>query len=127
MLDGIQINNDVDFNSNEALNIKAHVRSDDPIGTDLVAGKFWYNTTSNSLNYYNGTNVIILNNSFATYTHNQGVAASVWNIEHNLNRYVQITIVDSGGNVVEGAESYDDLNNITIEFGAPFSGKAYLT
>jgi len=114
MLDGLKINNNVNFNDNQALNLRVEILTDDP--TVLVTARLWYNSTSNSLNYYNGTDVIVLNNAFATYTHTQGVAASVWNIEHNLNRYVQITIVDSGGNVVEGAESYDENNNGKVNF-----------
>jgi hypothetical protein len=125
MLDGIEINNNVDFNCNQALNLRVEILSEDP--TVLVSGKLWFNSSDSSLRYYNGSQVVNLSTGFSVYTHTQGVASDTWSIEHNLNRHVQITIVDSGDNVVEGAESYDDLNNITIEFGAPFTGKAYLT
>jgi hypothetical protein len=59
-----------------------------------------------------------------TYEHIQTVAASVWNITHNLGKYPSVTIVDSGGNTVEGAVVYVDLNQVTAVFSAPFGGKA---
>lgn len=62
----------------------------------------------------------------STYIHNQIVPALVWTIPHGLGRYPSITVVDSGGNVVVGAEQYVDANTITITFLSAFSGKAYL-
>ena len=56
----------------------------------------------------------------------QGVAASVWTIQHDLNKKPSVMVVDSGDNVVEGCEVYIDDNNMEIQFGSPFSGKAYL-
>jgi len=61
----------------------------------------------------------------AGYVHDQPIAASVWNITHNLNKYPSITIVDTSGNIVEGEENFTDTNNVTISFSAAFAGKAY--
>lgn len=60
------------------------------------------------------------------YTHIQGVASDTWIINHNLNKKPSITIVDSAGNVVEGAEKYIDENTIEIYFNGAFKGEAYL-
>lgn len=61
-----------------------------------------------------------------TYTHTQNSAQTVWNINHALNRYPGITIVDSTGTVVVGTYEYIDANNVRATFSAAFSGKAYL-
>lgn len=60
------------------------------------------------------------------YIHTQLSAASTWEITHNLNKYVSVTIVDSGNNVVVGDIQYDSLDKVIIRFQASFSGKAYL-
>ena len=61
-----------------------------------------------------------------TYIHNQGSSSSVWVINHNLEKYPSVTIVDSGNNVVVGDISYNSTNQLTVTFNAPFSGKAYV-
>lgn len=57
----------------------------------------------------------------------QSVAATVWNINHNLNKKPSIKIVDSTDEVIEGEEVYTDENNIILTFSALITGKAYLT
>ena len=61
-----------------------------------------------------------------TYIHDQGVAANTWTIQHNLNKYPSVTIVDSSGNEIITDVTYTDLNNVTITMTAAFKGKAYL-
>ena len=61
-----------------------------------------------------------------TFSYEQALASSVWNIQHNLNKYPSVTIVDSAGSVIEGKVNYININNIEIEFNSPFKGKAYL-
>lgn len=60
-----------------------------------------------------------------TYVHTQRVASEVWEIQHNLNKYPTIAIVDSGNSVVVGEIKYIDENNVTVTFTSPFSGKAF--
>lgn len=60
------------------------------------------------------------------YLHTQGAVASTWNIAHNLNKYPSVTVFDSADSLVHGDVNYTDLNNLTITFSAPFSGKATL-
>ncbi len=64
--------------------------------------------------------------SGANFIYEQAVAAASWTIDHMLNRFPSITVVDSAGSVVYGDEVYLDPNRVRIEFGVPFSGKAYL-
>lgn len=60
------------------------------------------------------------------YTHNQINASSEWVITHGLNKLPSVTIVDSGNNVVVGDITYNSKEQITINFNAALSGKAYL-
>lgn len=60
------------------------------------------------------------------YIHNQMSASSTWSVQHNLNKYASVSVVDSGNNMVVGDVEYIDENNLTITFNASFSGKAYI-
>lgn len=59
------------------------------------------------------------------YVHNQIVASNFWEIQHNLDKYPSVSIIDSGNNLVVGEIKYIDSNNIIITFTSVFSGKAY--
>lgn len=59
------------------------------------------------------------------YIHNQVVASGTWQIQHNLDKFPSISVVDSGDNLVVGEVKYIDLNNVLITFTSVFSGKAY--
>ena len=61
-----------------------------------------------------------------SFVFTQSVAAAKWEIQHNLDKYPSVSIVDSAGTEVVGDVQYTDQNNIVILFTAPFSGKAYL-
>ena len=56
----------------------------------------------------------------------QDVSSDVWTINHNLNKYAAVTVVDSANSVVIGVVDYIDKNTIKISFGSSFSGTAYL-
>ena len=64
--------------------------------------------------------------SLTSYIHNQVTSQSTWNINHNLNKYPSVSVVDSGQTLVYGDVEYIDLNNCTITFKSGFGGKAYL-
>jgi hypothetical protein len=61
-----------------------------------------------------------------TFVFNQNTPATVWNIQHNLNNFPSITVIDTGDTVVSGEYTYIDNNNVTLTFSAGFAGKAYL-
>ena len=67
-----------------------------------------------------------ISNNDKTFVFNQSVAASTWNIQHNLNKFPSVTSVNINNIEVKGEIEYTDLNNLTITFSAGFSGKAYL-
>lgn len=62
-----------------------------------------------------------------SYTHVQGVAATVWTITHDLGYMPNITVVDSAHEVVEGDVIYGPVGTISIIFSAAFAGTAYLS
>lgn len=60
-----------------------------------------------------------------TYEHSQLVASDTWTINHQLGKHPAITVVDSGGNVVTGDITYNDINTAIVSFSVPFGGNAY--
>lgn len=60
------------------------------------------------------------------YIHHQDVPAALWNITHNLVGFPLVAVVDSANRVGIGDVRYIDMNSLTVEFSAGFSGKAYL-
>ena len=59
------------------------------------------------------------------FVYTQSTSSDVWMIQHNLNKYPSVTVVDSGNSVVAGEVIYIDKNNVRITFTSAFSGKAY--
>lgn len=60
------------------------------------------------------------------YTHVQSVAASIWEVEHGLDKNPSVTVIDSAGTLLIGDVDYVNLNKLIITFGVPFTGKAYI-
>lgn len=60
------------------------------------------------------------------YKHDQQVAAAVWTIVHNLNKYPSVTALDTAGTKWRGAIHHISDNELTITFNFPFSGFATL-
>lgn len=60
------------------------------------------------------------------YIHYQNTASDTWLINHNLNKYPAVNVVDSAGNEVVGDVEYIDVNNLKITFMGAFKGKANL-
>lgn len=62
-----------------------------------------------------------------SYVHNQVSPAAVWDVVHNMGRYPAVNVVDTGGTEWTPDVQYLTVNTLRITFGAPFSGKAFLT
>jgi hypothetical protein len=61
----------------------------------------------------------------AAYTHIQGSPDATWVVVHQLQRYPSaVAVIDSGGALCVGAVVHDSPDQLTISFGAPFSGRA---
>lgn len=61
-----------------------------------------------------------------TYIYNQGVANNSWVINHSLDKYPSVTVVDSSGNEGFTTVQYVDSNNVILTFSASFAGQAFL-
>jgi hypothetical protein len=57
----------------------------------------------------------------------QATPATVWIITHNLQVFPSIVVADSAGTYIEGDIFFDNLNQVTLTFAAPFAGIAYLS
>jgi hypothetical protein len=65
----------------------------------------------------------------ANYVHTQSSASNSWNVNHNLDKYCSVTVVDSNNEIIYGNIVYsptNGLNELTITFNAQITGKAYL-
>ena len=60
------------------------------------------------------------------FLHDQAIPEMDWVVQHNLNKYPSVSIVDSSGDQVEGEVHYDGINALHVKFSAPFAGRAYI-
>lgn len=60
------------------------------------------------------------------YVHTQGAPSATWVVTHGLGKYVAVDVVDSGGSAVIPSIHYDNANQVTLSFGSPTSGKAFV-
>ena len=61
-----------------------------------------------------------------TFEFTQGQPATTWNIQHDLNKFPSVSVINNNNVVINGEVTYIDKNNVQINFSAGFSGKAYL-
>ena len=61
-----------------------------------------------------------------TFVFTQGVPALVWTVQHDLNKFPSVSVVDTANTGVLSQIDYIDNNNITITNSSQFAGKAYL-
>ena len=70
--------------------------------------------------------VFTLSSPDKTFEFTQGQPATIWNIQHNLNKFPSVSVINNNNVVINGEVTYIDKNNVQINFSAGFSGKAYL-
>jgi hypothetical protein len=61
------------------------------------------------------------------YTFTQSMPSRIWVIDHSLNRYPSVVVIDSTNAQVYGDVTYNSENQVTLTFGGAFSGMAVLT
>lgn len=60
------------------------------------------------------------------YVFVQSTPSATWTINHDLNKYPSVSIVDSANDEVIGEVNYTSTTQVVISFSAAFSGKAFL-
>jgi hypothetical protein len=106
--------------------------SGEPPSNFGIVGDFYINT--DNFNLYGpktesgwGTPIDLVGANELGYVYTQSVPASTWNITHGLGFIPNITVVDSGGTVVEGSYNYPNNSSVVLTFTGSFTGKAYLS
>lgn len=106
-----------------------------PVDTKITANDVWIGsdgdnalitknfTAAGMAAFINETELIDVDKR---YVHNQNTTSATWVINHELNKFPSVTVVDSAGSIVIGEIDYTDMNNVTLTFSAAFSGVAYL-
>ena len=64
--------------------------------------------------------------SSKSYVFEQGIASDTWTIQHKLNKYPSVVLVDSAGTVFNSVITYNDLNKCTVTMNGATTGRAYL-
>ena len=86
--------------------------------------KSYLNQENLDIGQYDSDIFMQTGDKFFVYT--QLEASKVWHIEHRLEKYPSVTIIDSAGTNVFGDVIYIDNKNLKIIFSSKMSGKAYL-
>lgn len=60
------------------------------------------------------------------YVHEQGIASAVWTVQHNLDKYPSVTVVDSAGNEIVADIQYLSKSEVRITMTGASKGLAYL-
>lgn len=62
----------------------------------------------------------------ATFLFQQKTPSDTWTVNHNLNKFPSVSVVNSNNTAVQGLVTYISKSKLTITFSAGFSGSAYL-
>jgi hypothetical protein len=113
------------FSLNIASNT-AFVISDGSTTDSIVTGETLTFESANS-----GLAIAVSNNKLTFtaklgYVFTQSTPSTTWTINHDLNKYPSVNIVDSANDEVIGEVNYASASQIVIRFSAAFSGKAFL-
>lgn len=61
-----------------------------------------------------------------TFVFTQAAPSTTWAINHALNKFPSVSVINNNNVVINGEVTYIDKNNVQLNFSAGFSGKAYL-
>jgi len=61
-----------------------------------------------------------------TFVFTQPVPSASWSIQHDLDKFPSVSVVNNNNILMYGNAEYINNNNIIITFSGGFSGKAYL-
>lgn len=91
-----------------------------------IAGRLYFSKSGKIyLDTDNGVRILVAEKS-QTHVYEQVSPNSVWVINHNLNRYPNVTVIDDEGNEIIGDVKYISTNEITVTFSEECTGKIFL-
>jgi hypothetical protein len=62
-----------------------------------------------------------------SFVYMQSLPAAIWTVNHNLNKYPSVHIVDTNNNEVIADIQYTTVNQVVVSFSEPFSGNAFFS
>ena len=83
------------------------------------------NNNIQALQYYS-IQIDDVENGDKHFEFTQGAPSTLWQIQHNLDKFPSVSAVNINDVQVFGEVEYIDKNNLNVHFTAGFSGKAYL-
>lgn len=98
--------------------VKSNMHHDDLTGRNLP--------NQHTIESITGLAEALLEVSDKTFVFEQGVASDRWEIQHNLNKYPSVTLVDSANTQFVAQVEYIDENNCVVYMNGATKGKAYL-
>ena len=107
-------------------NNTAFIISDGTASDGIVTGETLLLESANS-----GLAIAVSNNKVTFtaklgYVFTQSTPSATWTINHDLNKYPAVSIVDSANDEVIGEVHYTSTTQVVVTFSAAFSGKAFL-
>lgn len=85
------------------------------------------NTTSKTITLTAQDNSTVVGSYNDSYVHVEVNPATQWTVNHNLNKYPAVHIVDYNNNEVVGDVRYTTVNQVVLSFSEPFSGSAFFS
>ena len=82
------------------------------------------NNTGNTVNYPSTSAVVEYVSKYNYYRFTQSTGSTIWNVNHNLNKYPNVVTRNENGKIVIGDVQYIDENNLVVIFNSPNSGVA---
>jgi hypothetical protein len=76
--------------------------------------------------YYDIVNFTFGKETDKTFEFTQPTPSVEWTIQHNMDKFPSVSVVNNNNILMYGNTTYVDTNNLIINFTAGFSGKAYL-
>ena len=73
----------------------------------------------------NVTSVSVSRGVDKNYVHEQSSPSTTWTVNHNLNKRVAVSVVDSAGTLIICDVRYVSDNQVVLTFDAATSGNAY--
>jgi hypothetical protein len=112
------------YTSTSVVVVDVYVRKDTPIVTDqgiIAPADFSGDTINLALNY-----TYIKSQTRDYYVHDQQQSSASWVVNHNLNKFASVNVVDTANSEIIADVTYNSANQLTITFSTPISGKAYI-